>query len=199
MDIDVIMLKLKEFCVGATNEIYERYRFNKRDQEVGESIESYVAALRSLAKSCKYGELTDSFIRDRIVIGIPENSVRKKLLQENKLTLPKCINICRANEKTSKQVKEMSEESQDVNVIRSTTPKSKLPNRTKGRGQARASQINCKFCGKTHSKRKEDCPPWGKNCVGCGEKNHFIVSCPNTKCRKQHKSVVQTIGLSPVL
>ena len=74
--------------MGATNEIYERNRFNKRDQEAGESIESYVATLRSLAKSCNYCELTDSLIRDRIVVGIRENSFRKKLLQGSKLTLP---------------------------------------------------------------------------------------------------------------
>mgnify|MGYP001794515480 CR=1 FL=1 len=44
----------------------------------------------------------------------------------------------------------------------------------KGRGKARASKINCKFCGKTYLKRKEDCPAWGKNGVGCGEKTHLL-------------------------
>ena len=33
---------------GTTNEIYERYLFDKRDQAVGKSIDTYVAALRSL-------------------------------------------------------------------------------------------------------------------------------------------------------
>lgn len=202
MDIDVILLKLEEFCVGATNEIYERYRFNKRDQEAGESIESYLASLRSLAKSCNYGELTDSLIRDRIVVGIRENNVRKKLLQENKLTLAKCINICRANEKTSQQLKAMSQESEDVNSFQSKAPKSEgyIPkSQSKGRGQTRAKPIgliNCKFCGRTHPKRKEDCPSWGKNCVGCGEKNHFIALCPNVKSRKQQKSSIHAVDFS---
>ena len=31
-DIDVVLEKLEAFCVGETNEIYERYQFNKRDQ-----------------------------------------------------------------------------------------------------------------------------------------------------------------------
>ena len=51
-DIDVVLEKLEVFCVGKTNEISERYQFNKRDQESGESIDSYVAALRTLAKTC---------------------------------------------------------------------------------------------------------------------------------------------------
>ena len=41
----MVLEKLEVFCVGETNEIYERYQFNKRDQESGESIDSYVASL----------------------------------------------------------------------------------------------------------------------------------------------------------
>ena len=71
--------KLEEFGVGETNEIYERYQFNKRDQESGESIDSYVASLRTLAKTCNYGSLLDSLILDRIVVGIRDNDTRKRL------------------------------------------------------------------------------------------------------------------------
>jgi len=84
-DIDVVLEILDAFCVGETNEICERYQFNKRDQESGESVDSYVAALRTLAKKCNYGSLLDSLIRDRIVVGIRDNGTRKRLLQEPKL------------------------------------------------------------------------------------------------------------------
>ena len=53
------------FCVGETYEIYERYQFNKRVQESSKYIDSYVAALRTLSKTCNYGSLLDSFIHDR--------------------------------------------------------------------------------------------------------------------------------------
>ena len=66
-DIDVVLEKLEVFWVGEINEIYERYQFNKGDQESGESIDSYVAAVHTLAKTCNYGSLLDSLIRDRIV------------------------------------------------------------------------------------------------------------------------------------
>ena len=49
-NIDIVLQKLETYCVGETNETYERYCFNKRDQEAGESIEIYVTSLRSLAK-----------------------------------------------------------------------------------------------------------------------------------------------------
>ena len=86
-DIDLVIQKLEEFCVGTTNEIYQRYVFNKRDQGVGESIGTYVASLRSLAKTCNYGALSDNLIRDRTVVGILDKGIRNKLLQESKLTL----------------------------------------------------------------------------------------------------------------
>ena len=64
--------------------------------------------LRSLAKTCNFGSMQDRMIRDRVVVEIRDNGTRKKLLAENKLTLNKCIDICRAIETTSRQLKEMS-------------------------------------------------------------------------------------------
>ena len=49
-DIDIVLQKLEEFCVGNKNEIYECYLFNKQDQAAGESIDTYVASLRSLSR-----------------------------------------------------------------------------------------------------------------------------------------------------
>lgn len=66
-------------------------------RRVGESIDTYVAALRTLSKTCNSGPLTDNLVRDGIVVGILDKGFQKKLLQESKLTLQSCIDICRAN------------------------------------------------------------------------------------------------------
>ena len=50
-DTDLVLQELGEFCVNTTNEIYERYVFNKRDQGVSKSIDAYTASLRSLVKN----------------------------------------------------------------------------------------------------------------------------------------------------
>ena len=91
-DPEVILEKMKVYCIGECNETYERYVFNRRDQESNESADAYVTALRKLAKTCNYGSLTDSLIRDRMV------GARKKLLQKSKLTLGQCIDICRSSQ-----------------------------------------------------------------------------------------------------
>ena len=80
----MILEKMKEYCIGECNETYERYVFNRRDQESNESVDVYITELRKLAKTCNYGSLTDSLIRDRMVVGINGNSARKTVLQTSK-------------------------------------------------------------------------------------------------------------------
>ena len=43
---------------------YERYLFNTRTQQPGESIDSFVTDLRKRAKNCNYGTLHDDLLRD---------------------------------------------------------------------------------------------------------------------------------------
>lgn len=113
---DVILEKMEKYCIGECNETYEKYVFNRRDQESNESVDAYLTALRKLAKTCNYGTLADSLIRDRIVVGINDNSARKKLLQAGKLTLSQCIDICRSSETSARQLKTMNQE--DVRLVK---------------------------------------------------------------------------------
>ena len=52
-NVDVVLQKLEEFCVGnvGKSEIYERYLFSKCDKAAGETIDTCVASLRSLSKT----------------------------------------------------------------------------------------------------------------------------------------------------
>ena len=80
-NLNKVLDKFDEFTLGQTNETYERYVFNSRNHEEQESIDAYVTALRNLAKSCNFCDcMRDSLIRDRIVLGVRDNALRKKLL-----------------------------------------------------------------------------------------------------------------------
>ena len=98
----------ESYCLGKTNIIYERYRFNNRSQDAGESIDTYASSLRSLSDTRNFGTLKEEMIRDRIVCGVRNSSLRKKLLQVPALTIEKCINMCRSAEATSTQLEAMS-------------------------------------------------------------------------------------------
>ena len=138
-----MLQKLKVFYTGATNEIYECYNFNKRVQEVGESVDMSVAALRTLPKMCNYKTLADTLIRERIVVGVRDNSLRKKLLQTSDLTLKTCIYICRASECTAKQLRVTQQE--DVHSFKRKTDKGFRPKREKSVKESQPDRIRCTF------------------------------------------------------
>lgn len=53
--------------------------FFTRNQEAGERFDKYLAELKILEKTCDFGRLLDSLIRDRIVCGIDSSSLRERL------------------------------------------------------------------------------------------------------------------------
>ena len=196
-DIDVVLQKMDMFCVGETNEIYERYIFNKRDQESNELIDKYVAALRSLAKTSNYKTLEDDLVRDRIVVGVKDNNTRKLILAEKKLTLSDCIAKCRAQETTAQQVKNMCTQ-EDVHELRVTSKKKLSASANRGRKskthaleepkekQKRQKKSSCRYCGQRHPYKKELCPAFGKQCSKCLKMNHF-ANRGKTKLEKVHE------------
>ena len=197
-DIEKVLYKFEEFCIGTTNEIYEGYCFNKREQFPDESFDTYLSALRSMSKSCNFGTLEESLIRDRIVVGIKENSVRKRLLQESKLTLKDTIDICKSSETTSKQLKAMN--SDDVAFVSLCQHKTyKTPDKKKlFKPQSKDEKFKkqaipeCSCCGLKHVRKKHLCPAWGKVCAKCHLKNHFASKCTtkseeNKGQKKYHK------------
>lgn len=81
-DPECLKRKYREMCNPQTNVTMERHKFNTRNQNVSEPIESYVSALRIKAKSCKFGNLYEELIRDRLVCGISNDNLRKVLLRD---------------------------------------------------------------------------------------------------------------------
>ncbi|XP_046571037.1 uncharacterized protein K02A2.6-like [Haliotis rubra] len=184
--VEKILDKLEAYCIGETNETWERFNFNKRNQEHFESVDTYVATLRTLAKTCNYGTLEDSLIRDRMVMGICDNSTRKRLLQSSNLSLKDCIDICRSHERAAARLKSLSN-TEDVQAISKTRgykkPKGK---ETKPGLTTRSDQsLQCKFCGRSHVFNRKECPAWGRICNKCKRPNHFAYVCQSSQANVQ--------------
>ena len=82
-DVETVMRKFDGYTIGEVNVTYERYVFNKRAQQIGESIEDYVSVLRNLASTCGFCDcLGESLIQDRMILGVSDNNLRKLLLQK---------------------------------------------------------------------------------------------------------------------
>ena len=89
-DINIILEKFEQYCIGEKNEIYERYRFNKRDQNEHETC---VKSLHTLAKTYNFGQLVKNLIQDRAVTDIQDNTTRKKFYKLRNLASPSAL-IC---------------------------------------------------------------------------------------------------------
>lgn len=74
------MNKFELYCTPKSNETYERYVFRTRMQAEGESFESFYRDIQLKAQSCNFSTLSDSFIRDQIVYGVVDKTLRKRLL-----------------------------------------------------------------------------------------------------------------------
>ncbi|CAB4017254.1 Hypothetical predicted protein [Paramuricea clavata] len=186
-DIDIVVSKLEKYFIGETNETYERYCFNKRDQKSHETVDAYFAALRTLAKTCNFGNLEDNLIRVRIIMGIKDNATRKKLLEVSKLTLQQSIDTVRSCEKTAKLLESIKDEGEQVLAVGKEQYKEQ---RKRVEKRNEEMLIKCKFGNKSHPRGRFKCPAWGKTCSLCERKNHFAVVC-NAQRRpfSQRKSV----------
>lgn len=117
-DFDVVLRKFESFYIPKTNIICERYGFFTRNQEPGETIDHYVMALRKLAQTCDFGNIRDSLIRDRLVLGVADGRTTKRLLAAGDPDLAKALEICRSKELAITQQKRMEADTKKVNVDR---------------------------------------------------------------------------------
>ena len=103
MKYDEVLNAFDTYFRVRKNVIFERAKFNSRNQLDGESVEQYVVDLHSLARNCNFGALSEELIRDRIVIGITDKALSRRLQLDPSLTLKKVIKIVRQTEAVQQQ------------------------------------------------------------------------------------------------
>ncbi|KAJ8880428.1 hypothetical protein PR048_016897 [Dryococelus australis] len=105
-NLSVIKTKFDAYFAPKMNIMYERYLFNKITQ-AGQPFDNFLTSVVNQGKKCEFGELYDSFLREKIVVGVCSGTVRVKLLAEEDLSFDKTVKICRASEMTKLQVSAM--------------------------------------------------------------------------------------------
>ncbi|KAL7837376.1 hypothetical protein SRHO_G00270870 [Serrasalmus rhombeus] len=127
------------------------------------------------SKTCDFGQLKDSLIRDKIVYGIPDHAVRERLLRKQDLILDKAVALCRAAKTTKAQAKELSKQETVVHTVKGgqedrhhMKPKQKTE-------MKRSVSKSCGQCAGHHKPRA--CPAYGKMCNKCGKDNHYARCC----------------------
>ena len=161
------------------NVIFERARFNMRVQEEGESVDSFITDLYTLAEVCVFGDLHDELIRDRIVVGIRDKNLSERLQLESELTLSKAINAVRQKVVVKKQQNLMSFKAFSAQPTFDAVKSSKQRNPSRGKSADVDSRYN--KCEKNQNKQSatkcERCsgPPHQKQAFPARNSNVIAV------------------------
>ena len=171
-DVKESLDALEEHFKPARNVVYERYVFNSCRQGPSESVDQYMTRLRQLVSSCDYGSLEDEMLRDRLVLGIKDNSVRSRLFREAKLTVTKAMETCRIAEISDQQLQQIGNKSaaeEDVHFAKRRFNKQQAEEK-QSREWTKKTVKKCKYCSRDHEFNKKKCPAFGKTCSVCVKK-----------------------------
>ena len=84
--------------------IMERYKFNKRDRQLGESIPFYETKIKHLSEHCDFRVTLEDMIRDRLVCGVRGPKIQQSLLAETELSFDRALKIASVMERAEKNV-----------------------------------------------------------------------------------------------
>ncbi|CAC5392621.1 unnamed protein product [Mytilus coruscus] len=87
--------------------IVQRCKFNSRSRQPNESVSQFVAELRQIYEHCDCKATLDDMLRDRLVCGIKEDRIQRRLLAEPGLTFKKAMEVATAMEMAAKNAHDL--------------------------------------------------------------------------------------------
>ena len=169
------------------NPIYERARFNQRLQQQGETVDSFLTALHSLAEHCEYGTLRNQMIRDSLVVGLLDANLSERLQLEADLKLEDVI----ARARNSEVVK-----GQQATVRSTATSSTHVPAIVDAVRSRPGGKHPCQFprhnigARTARNNRRMHYPPPARKCGWCGKDQHPREHCPARKAKCRHCSKI---------
>ena len=173
-----------------------------------ESVSTYVAELRSLIEFCGFpaGEASDKMLRDRLVCGINNPGIQRRLLSEDNLDFKKAYDLALAMEAAAKNSRTLQQASnspsietpvEDVRKIRKQFTSSKHPqSRTQ---TATTSAGTCTRCGARNHPASR-CKYRTAKCYNCSKVGHIASVCRSRPPvhREDRSKDVKSLGSSIV-
>ena len=175
--------KFDNHFIVRRNVIFERAKFNKRKQEEGETVDSFVTSLYTLSEHCGYNDLREEMIRDRIVVGIKDSNLSLKMQLDPELTLKKATDMARQSESVKKQQAIMRNENTDstVDSVKAKGNKHKFKRLVKPKIPSQYQGRGCQRCGQRQMHPRDKCPARGAKCFKCSNVGHFAKCCKTAK------------------
>ena len=96
---------VKNHLNSRPSSIVYRGKFNCRFRKQGETIRQYVAELRSLSEHCDFRDQLEEMLRDRLVCGVNDERIQRRLLAERRLDFKKALELATAMEIADKNMR----------------------------------------------------------------------------------------------
>ena len=149
--------KMKPHYSPAPSEIVQRFKFNSRFHNPGESVSTFVSELHSLAEFCNFGGTLDVMLRDRQVCGIRDEHIQHRLLSEENLTFKKALELAQGLETAARNVITLQQSELSSNGATPTVGIHKLET---------SATLSCYRCGKNNHKA-DTCHFKDSKCFNC--------------------------------
>ena len=171
-----VKAKFKSHFVKRRKFIYERAIFNKRKQEEGETMDSFITSLYSLSEHFGYGVLRE-MIRDKIVVGIRDAALSLKLQLMEKLTLDQALTKVREAEAIKSQQPLLRSDTKDTKsgTTANMSAVHKRGPRDKGGAHKPPSNFKpvCFRYDRSPQHDRQHCPAKDVVCHKCSKRGHF--------------------------
>merc|ERR1711911_460848 len=199
LTVDEILDVVQEYLRLLRNAVIDRYAFLDCEQREGESFNSFLIRLNTLAASARLcrahatREECEEFTRVAAIIrGIRNPEMKNKHLAIHPFpSLQEVISVCRQQDNADQNTPLVARPKSTINKLTQHRPDScnkgnvdQLPTKT--------TTKTCPNCGKDHL-RDQVCPAKGKTCLACGNQNHFSSVCRSKKRQKPVMSVSDTL------
>ena len=116
-----------------------RFKFNSRFRQPEETIQQYVAELRNLSEHCEFNDQLEKMLRDRLVCGVNDERIQRRLLAESQLEFKKAMELATTMETADRNTRDLNHgnagnlnekpKEPQVNRVTKEPPKQKQPPR----------------------------------------------------------------------
>jgi hypothetical protein len=176
---DDLLTSFNTYYNARKNVVVERAKFNRRVQKQGEPIEEFIQDLHRLAEECNFGVLKDELLRDRIVVGVLDDTLSDELQSKAELTLASAIQFSRQAE-ARKESRPFIRGDSAVNFVNKTARHPQKPKQFQ-------SKETCGYCGnEPHS--RERCPARKAMCSKCHKRGHYQAVCRSSSSKHSRYS-----------